>query len=633
VIRLERHTHGPRVYVVGHRVHEWQLGVAVVAAVAVGWLAGIWRLSPWSVVPLAIGAWMVAKDWRDLFPGRRDTGVWRIGLHRHFVPLRVVRSGDGLPNLAAFVALTVGIVNLVSAVTPNIAWRHHVLLQLEPVEAVPLFHTLAVPASALLITASYYLRRRRVRAWRAAFGLLVVLGVLDVAKGLDFEEAAVSWAAAGVLWWGRDAFYVRHARAGRALLWALGATVAATFVASTLVWFAAGDSRTSLGALRQTIDLLAWRNGSTAFHDEFAWVPLAVGVLSLLGIVVGAALLFRPLGGPSELPDDPARRAAVEMLRVHGSDSLAFFKLRRDIHYLFGEDRRAFLGYRVESGVMLVAGDPVGPPEALPELVREAALFAELRGLRLAAVGASEALLPVWRRAGMRALYIGDEAVVETRRFSLEGRPIRKVRQSVTRLEREGYSVEVRGLASLDQATLAELEHVSSLWRGGAPERGFSMAMDSLTGAPEDSVVVIARDRMGVARGFLHFVPTYGRPAMSLSFMRRDRGAPNGLTEFLVVRSIERLRESGVDELSLNFAAFGRLLDRPGGRLDRILGRIVSLGDAFFQIESLYRFNVKFAPRWEPRYLVHEGALALARTGFAAMRAEGQLPVVTRRDA
>jgi lysyl-tRNA synthetase, class II len=137
--------------------------------------------------------------------------------------------------------------------------------------------------------------------------------------------------------------------------------------------------------------------------------------------------------------------------------------------------------------------------------------------------------------------------------------------------------------------------------------------------------VVVARDRDGVARGFLHFVPAYGRPAMSLSFMRRDRRSPNGLTEFLVIRSIQLLRERGLEELSLNFAAFARLLQRPGSRLDRVLGRIVALGNSFFQIESLYRFNAKFGPRWEPRYLVYEGTLGLSRTGLAAMRAEGHL--------
>ena len=165
--------------------------------------------------------------------------------------------------------------------------------------------------------------------------------------------------------------------------------------------------------------------------------------------------------------------------------------------------------------------------------------------------------------------------------------------------------------------------------REGAPERGFSMAMDSIRGEHDDqTLVVLARDESDPARpvrGVLHFVPCYGRSAMSLSFMRRDPETPNGLTEFLVVAAVELLRERGLDEMSLNFAAFARWMHSPERPAERALGRLIALGNPFFQIESLYRFNAKFFPRWEPRYLVYEGALGLPRAGLAAMWAEGQL--------
>ena len=132
-------------------------------------------------------------------------------------------------------------------------------------------------------------------------------------------------------------------------------------------------------------------------------------------------------------------------------------------------------------------------------------------------------------------------------------------------------------------------------------------------------------------RGFLHFVPTSCRPALSLSFMRRDRATPNGLTEFLVVRAVELARERGIEELSLNFAAFGRWISRPEGRVEDALGRLVALGDRCFQIGRLYRFNAKFAPRWDPRFLVYERRLDLPRVALAALRIEGQLPAIRRR--
>jgi lysyl-tRNA synthetase class 2 len=113
---------------------------------------------------------------------------------------------------------------------------------------------------------------------------------------------------------------------------------------------------------------------------------------------------------------------------------------------------------------------------------------------------------------------------------------------------------------------------------------------------------------------------------MSLSFMRRDPRTPNGLTEFMVVSAVERLRDRGVDEMSLNFVAFARWMHSPERPVERALGKLIAAGNPFFQIESLYRFNAKFFPRWEPRYLVYQGALGLPRASLAAMWAEGQLP-------
>jgi lysyl-tRNA synthetase class 2 len=162
------------------------------------------------------------------------------------------------------------------------------------------------------------------------------------------------------------------------------------------------------------------------------------------------------------------------------------------------------------------------------------------------------------------------------------------------------------------------------------------MAMDSIAGPEaQDTVVVLARDEHEDIKGVLHFVPVYGRCAVSLSFMRRDPATPNGLTEFLVARGAELLRERGVQEMSLNFAAFAKWIHSPERRHERLLGRLVALGNPFFQIESLYRFNAKFFPRWEPRYLVYDGALGLPRAGLAAMWAEGQLwkPALPQRPA
>jgi lysyl-tRNA synthetase class 2 len=546
-----------------------------------------------------------------------------------------------LPRIAALAAALVGLVNIASALTPSIRWRGHLLLDFEPVEAIRLFHALALPAgTALLLVAPYLLKGRR-RAWQAAVVLMLTLGVFDLLKGFDFEETAITWTTAAVLIAGRSAFRVHHDPITlRSAIWRvplLGLTAVA--VAALATW--AHQGHPSWGAVvRETGDLLLWQSGPIhfsphhAFHQTFAWIPLAVHIIEIGTLLAIAYVIFRPLAAPRALPGPGARAAAAELVRAHGSDTLSFFKLRADHQYFFSADRSAFVGYRIENGVMLLSGDPVGPPETFAGLLRELKLFAEARGLKLGAVGASQALCPLYEELGLHTIYLGDEAIIEVQKFSLQGRPIRKVRQSVHRLGKAGFVAELREFASLDPGTVEAIEQVIERGREGAPERGFSMAMDSIRCQQSaETLVVLARDEAGAIRGVLHFVPVYGRPAVSLSFMRRDPSTPNGLTEFLVVKAVELLRERGLEELSLNFAAFAKWMHSPERRHERWLGKLVALGNPFFQIESLYRFNAKFFPRWEPRYLVYEGTFGLPRAGIAALWAEGQLwkpPVRTR---
>jgi lysyl-tRNA synthetase class 2 len=528
----------------------------------------------------------------------------------------------------ALAAACVGVVNIASALTPNIRWRGHLLLDFEPVEGIRLFHALALPAGAALLLVAPYLLRRRRRALQVAVTLMLMLGLFDLLKGLDFEETVITWGGAVLLLAGRRHFSVRHDPITlRSAVWRVPLLGLVGLAAAALATWASQGRPSWSSVARETGDLLAWQPGPISFHHPFAWIPLCVHLLEIGTLLAIAYVIFRPLAATRSLPGPEAREAAAELVRAHGDDTLSFFKLRADKQYFFSQSGGAFVGYRIENGVLLLSGDPVGPSQALPGLLRELRAFAETRGLKLGAVGASERLSDLYEGFGLHTIYLGDEAIVELDKFSLEGRAIRKVRQSVSRLSKGGFSAELQPLRTLDAPTLEQVERVLERGREGAPERGFSMAMDSLRGLEShETLVLLARDEHDAIRGVLHFVPCYGREAVSLSFMRRDPETPNGLTEFMVVKAVELLRERGLEEMSLNFAAFAKWVHSPEKAHERWLGKLITLGNPFFQIESLYRFNAKFFPRWEPRYLVYEGTFGLPRAGLAAMWAEGQLP-------
>ncbi len=542
--------------------------------------------------------------------------------------LRRVARGDRVPLLAAALTAAAGAVNVISALTPELPGRVDALSTAAPRELVLGAHALALPAGLALLAAAGFLFARRQRALQLAVGLLVALGLLNLLKGLDVEEASLSWGLAAVLIWGRGAFRVRHdddlPHVLRVTVGLIGGSLVIAVAAVAALGHWASPGPTPGTTLREAVGLLVLVDGPLTLGGPARLLPSLLGGLGVGVASTCAWLLLRPLH--AAVVPGLRREAAGALVRAHGADTLSFFKLREDLPRRFSADGRAFVAYRIESGVLLLSGDPVGPPDAVAELLRDVCAYADDHGLRPAGIGVSEAFANLGATVGLRRIYLGDEALVDTARFTLEGRAIRKVRQSVTRLGKAGYTVRAHRVGELDASGLAELETVSGAWRRGGPEIGFSMGMDSLANpALADTLVVLARDAAGVARGFVHFVPAADGRVLSLSLMRRDRDTPNGLSELLVVRAIEHARTLGVQELSLNFAVGGKYMRAPQTRFERALGHVGRWLDRFFQTDSLYRFNAKFSPRWQPRYVLFDGYRNFPRTALAGVWVEGQL--------
>ena len=317
---------------------------------------------------------------------------------------------------------------------------------------------------------------------------------------------------------------------------------------------------------------------------------------------------------------------ATELVQEHGSDSLAYFALRRDKSYFFSASGKSFLAYRVIGGTALIAGDPIGDEGERHELVAEFVRVALTKGWRVAVAGASGEALGDYVDLGFKTMYLGDEAVIKPSEFSLQGRAIRKVRQSVSRLEKTGYEVRILSTADADELLKAELRAVSEEWRGNWPERGFTMAMDALFLYP-DTVLAVAIAPDKSVGGFLQLVPSPASEGYSLSSMRRRKDTPNGLMEYLITEALEWAREHAVTEVSLNFAVFADFLvaDEGASRASRSLRWLLLKGDRLFQLERLHSFNRKFFPHWRRRYFCFERWGDFPLAGLAYLHAESLL--------
>ncbi|MFE5514981.1 phosphatidylglycerol lysyltransferase domain-containing protein [Streptomyces sp. NPDC056529] len=359
------------------------------------------------------------------------------------------------------------------------------------------------------------------------------------------------------------------------------------------------------------------------------WVDVTVNVLStlLLCAVLFAAFRSRRAVDPLTRKDEERLRALLDR---HGDrDSLGYFALRREKSVVWSPSEKAAVVYRVVGGVSLASGDPIGDPEAWPGAIEPWLAEAREHGWIPAVMGAGEEAGTIYARHGLDALELGDEAIVETGEFTLDGRAMRTVRQAFNRVKRAGYEVRIRRHEDIPAEEMAALVRKADDWRDGATERGFSMALGRL-GDPEDGrcVMLECTDAEGELRALLSFVP-WGPKGLSLDLMRRDRESENGLMEFMVIELLQRAEEIGITQVSLNFAMFRSVFERGSklgaGPVLRMWRSLLSFFSRWWQIESLYRANAKYRPIWEPRFMLFEKSADLLRIGLAAGRAEGFL--------
>ncbi|WP_405395374.1 phosphatidylglycerol lysyltransferase domain-containing protein [Microbispora hainanensis] len=550
-----------------------------------------------------------------------------------------------VPGLAAGAALLIGILDIVRGLVPSLrASRIGEIASVLPGAVTTLAETASLLVGILLIMLAHALRRRKARAWRAVVVLLPVDAVLE---GLHRHPVAAS---VSLLLWvvllaGRGEFYaLSDPRSRWRALWNLLVLGAFDIVIGWIL--VAAHHRTVAGdpgfgdQVWHVVLGLVGLEGPVVFTSERTGdlVYFSLAGLGALTAVTTIYLALRPERPVAALDEDDERRLRALLDRYGRQDSLGYFALRRDKSVIFSPSGKAAVAYRVVAGVMLASGDPIGDPEAWPGAIRRFLEEARRHAWVPAVIGCGETSGEVWaREGGLDALEIGDEAVVDVAGFTLEGRARRNVRQMVRRVERLGYTCRARRTGDLSEAERRRIADLADRWRGTETERGFSMALGRF-GDPADAGCLVVTAHRATSEGeeapggdiqaVLHFVP-WGADGISLDLMRRDREADPGLNELLIVRALQAAPDFGVTRVSLNFAMFRSALAR-GERLGagpvlRAWRGVLVFLSRWFQIESLYRFNAKFRPSWEPRFLLYPAARDLPRIGIAALRAEAFL--------
>ena len=355
-------------------------------------------------------------------------------------------------------------------------------------------------------------------------------------------------------------------------------------------------------------------------------VDNTLGALGIFTIILPLWLYFRRVRPITTTTSEDLEQIKELIKHDTDQDSLGYFATRKDKSVVWTQNKKAGIAYRVQGGVMLASGDPFGEFSLWPDAINEFLKIAREHAWTPGVMGCSDRGGEVWvEHAEMIAIDIGDEAIIKVSEFTLEGRPMANVRQMINRIARKGYTTTTAKWADVDSETKNRLRKLAQEWRYGVAERGFSMSMDRFGEDEDHNTCITIAYLGGEIKGLLYFVP-WTTDGLSLDRMQRERGTDAGVNELMIADTVAWSKTNGITHISLNFAAFRSLFERAdkisAGPITRGTRNLIRFFSNFFQVESLYRFNAKFQPEWETRYVLYPRATDLPKVAWAALRAE-----------
>lgn len=534
---------------------------------------------------------------------------------------------------ASFLTGLVGVINLLSAVTPSLPDRRNWLEPFFPFTVRAGGHFFAAVIGFMLLTLATNLLRRKRIAWLLTVGLLSLSIVVHLIKGLDVEESLLSGVLLFQLLVMRKTFTAKSDRPSiaqgiRVLLGALLFTLAYGTMGFYILdgRFEVNEQAVNFDwdrALFQTLAMFFTADDAglvpkTRFAMFFADSIYAVGSVTL-----GYALLM--LLRPVLLRDSASSsewHKAQEIIAKYGQTTLGRLALLEDKSYYFSPSGKTAIAYVPKGRGAIALGDPIGPVEDRKEAILGFQEFCDRNDWYPTFYQTLPDDLEIYYALGFRVIQIGESAIVNLKDFSLKGKAKQNLRTAINRLSKAGHQVKFYE-PPLSSDLIRQMKAVSDEWLQmvqGAEKR-FSVGWFNETYLRETRAIAIHTPD-GKISAFANMISS-GNQVVGVDLMRRRTEVEHGTMECLFASMLQHCQELGYAEFDLGLSALAGVGEaEKSGRLEKVLIYLSEHLSKFYNFQGLHSFKDKFGPRWEARYLVYPSLGSLPDVVVALIRAD-----------
>jgi len=339
----------------------------------------------------------------------------------------------------------------------------------------------------------------------------------------------------------------------------------------------------------------------TRFGHEFIWMAHTLGFIawSFLVFTMVKPYFHRKHHAPT------SQEKAYKLVERFGNSPVDHFKTYRDKLFYFSDQFEAFIAYRIANGFAIVLEEPVCADDYKIAVLQEFDRHCHKMGLKTAFYRVDETGMSYFNYLKKRKLLIGQEAVLELDKFTLEGREKKSLRNALNSLQKKGYTTSVFH-TPLSKELVSGLKQVSDEWLKHYEKKEivFSQGMFDEKEIQQQDVIMI-RDEMGTVKAFLNIIPDFAPEECTYDLIRKTADAPGGCMDALIIELVKYAKEKRLKYLNLGLVPMAGI-EQPDNTAERLIRYAYEKIKRFRQYTGLREFKEKYATTWVNKYLVYE---------------------------
>jgi phosphatidylglycerol lysyltransferase len=523
------------------------------------------------------------------------------------------RNNLVLRIIPAVLTFILGIINIISVLTPAVQSRVNSLLEFIPLYAVNVSNYFVLAIGLFLLVISAFLLKGLKTTWYIALGLTLFSLVGHLTKAIDYEEALVAAFVALSLIMTRKQYFIKpHPKWGQ-----LGVITA--FAAILGVWTYGIIGFYFLDKKYFDIDFGLIQSVKFSIQNFFLYQSpelqpagsFAHGFLyslNISGFLASSFLLYTLVRHyvPKPRTDEEEKIKALELVKKYGMSGLDYFKTYSDKFYFFPEGHEGFIAFRIAGNYAAVLENPVcANRETMKAILLQFDTFCMDNGLRNFYYRVPEEYLEMYETVHKKSLLIGQEAIIDLKSFNLDGGTKKSIRNACNKSQESGYFPRIH-FPPVKEGVLQKIKSVSGEWleENEFREQVFSQGIFDIHELKNHMIITIENHEEKVL-AFLNLIPDYAYGEVTYDLIRKAKDAPGGIIDYLMVETIKYARSRGHKYFNMGFAPMSGIekgRDFPEKSIKFAYEKIRS----FSTFKGLRDFKEKYGPDWKNRYIIYD---------------------------